>query len=387
MGRRGICAALTAALATLFLLHVAANAAPTASSATFFLNRPADYDSGWKPIAAGDTLQLAHSLGGNPDHYVVRLEQWSATYGVNQCFTGGADLGTRSVPGELPPLLVGAYWYGRTPSYVNVHREAEDVFVVAEMVRLRIWVAPDPDWDSGWVTLPDWDDPGPAADGNLVLNHALGGSVEDYLIDFQLRGDRTHPQLDVHNRFAGGRSALSIYHGGSRVRLGAYWHDLDNAKIEIQRQHEDDDNLGKESDAYAAQARVRIWRAPEAAYDSGWMMISPGQSRDLEHGLGGSTADCVLELDQQAPPEYGDRTNRHVGGDDLSDLRPPGLEANARTGVYWSDLDGQKVTVYRREEDVFALQVRVRAWCPASPVPPTPPGENRLYLPLVYRGR
>ncbi len=83
--------------------------------------RPA-YDSGWQAIGAGDTLELAHGMGGNVDSYVVDL-QFEGTWGRHQRNIGES-----------------AWWFDLTGSSIKVTRASGDAIV--DQVRVRIWLVP-----------------------------------------------------------------------------------------------------------------------------------------------------------------------------------------------------------------------------------------------------
>jgi hypothetical protein len=55
---------------------------------------------------------------------------------------------------------------------------------------------------------------------------------------------------------------------------------------------------------------------------------------------------------------------RHYGG---ADWGAKNTTNNARMGAYWRSLTNSSITVYRRPEDTYAPQIRVRLWRMASP--------------------
>ena len=92
--------------------------------------RPA-YNSGWRAISQDQALPLTHSIGGDPDNYVVDLQFFdTASAGRNQAHYGGleSDSGNR----------YGAYWKELTNSQITVYRHLNDTTV--DSVRVRIWV-------------------------------------------------------------------------------------------------------------------------------------------------------------------------------------------------------------------------------------------------------
>jgi len=96
-----------------------------------FAPDPPDYDSGWVDVAAGAVDTLTHSLGGDPNHYIVRGWQRDTDggIGINHRFVGGFEVGGS---------FFGSNWAGLTDETINVLRRSNDL--VADQVRVRIWV-------------------------------------------------------------------------------------------------------------------------------------------------------------------------------------------------------------------------------------------------------
>jgi hypothetical protein len=95
--------------------------------------RPA-YDSGWRTIAQGATLELTHNIGGDRDNYVVDLQFWDSSIGINSYHYGGDNMewddGTY--------VYTGVYYKSLTSSVIRIYRNDEDSG--ADKVRVRIWV-------------------------------------------------------------------------------------------------------------------------------------------------------------------------------------------------------------------------------------------------------
>jgi len=91
--------------------------------------RPA-YDSDWQAINQSQALTLTHSIGGDPDNYVVDLQFYNSSSGRNQQSYGrdedelGNDRGTE--------------WRSLTNSQITVFRWPNDT--AADSIRVRIWV-------------------------------------------------------------------------------------------------------------------------------------------------------------------------------------------------------------------------------------------------------
>ena len=93
---------------------------------------------------------------------------------------------------------------------------------------------PRPAYDSGWVAV--------AKDSEVTLTHNIGGNVDNYVVDLQLKSDSLFP-LGINN-FAHG---LFINSSGA---MGAAYLDLTTTSIKVHRAPDD---------GYAAKVRIRIW--------------------------------------------------------------------------------------------------------------------------------
>ncbi|HSO27558.1 MAG TPA: hypothetical protein VLS48_05770, partial [Anaerolineales bacterium] len=204
-------------------LSPAAPAAIDAVSGNAFSGGPA-YDSGWVALAPDTAETLEHNLGGNPDDYIVDMQYWaSGVDGINQRYYGGADFGTK-ITVQNPDDRVGAYWRSLNDTSISVYRRPEDVY--AEKVRIRIWVDPFPDYDSGWIALP--------ADGVDTLVHNLGGNPSDYVVDMLYRS----PGSGINQRYFGGAdfgANIDILTASPDDRVGAYWRSLNATAVTVFR--------------------------------------------------------------------------------------------------------------------------------------------------------
>jgi hypothetical protein len=76
-------------------------------------------------------------------------------------------------------------------------------------------------------------------------------------------------------------------------------------------------------------------------------------------------------LDYKVDLQYRNTGNgvnrRYYGGTDFGANAPNGTSENDRVGIYWRSLDLDSITVYRRPEDIYGEQVRVRIWRTALP--------------------
>jgi len=302
------------------------------------------WDSGWTSLVAGaEATTLNHNLGGSSDEYVVYMEQKSAEYGVNQVFYGGGDLGNASFGGTHANHRVGSFFKSLNTTSIKVFRREEDFF--AEQVRIRIFKIPKSTFDSGWVAV---------SYGALTsFNHYIGGNAHDYLVDLQMRNITE----GVNNKFYGGAdqgtSVLPGYYEDDRI--GTWWTGLSDRKIDIFRNYED---------IFAQEVRVRIWNfwsPPSPNFDSGWTSIAQGATQVFNHDL--NTGQSALMVDMQQKGTNGATNHTGYGGMDLGPIKNP----NDRTGAWWFNLTANQVSVFRRNEDEYAAQARIRVWITPKP--------------------
>ena len=306
------------------------------------LPRP-DYDSGWVPLSPGaSATTLHHNLGGDADDYLVHMDYWSSGSGINQRYYGGSDFGAKAFSGTKNNHRTAAYWRSLTNSTIAVFRRDEDEY--AAKVRVRIWRAPRPDYNSGWTALG-------AGAAATSLAHNLRGSVYDYLVDMQYKAADAN---GINQRYYGGADFGASSFGGAHEddRVGAYWRSLNNTSIALFRRGED---------PYAPKVRVRIWRMAPAAYDSGWVTVAQDEAKTLQHNLGLPAKDLLVDM-WYYDTNFNYTNQRHYGGADLGANPGSGYSENDRVGAYWRGLEENSIIVYRRPEDGFADRVRIRIW-------------------------
>jgi hypothetical protein len=301
-----------------------------------FVRRLPDYDSGWQAIDPAEVLTLNHNLGGpDTDDYVVDLMFLNEDGGHHLSY-GGDDIGSDES---------GAFWHSLSTTSVRVNRWEDDLEV--DEVRLRIWVVPEADYDSGWVEI----DPAEA----ITMTHGLGGDADDYLVYMEAKDiPDAGPGMGVNH----------LYYGMNANRLngtpdwyGFYWRALTTGKITVQRAG---------NDWSADLVRVRIWFVPEGDYDSGWVELTKVDYDVLDHGLGGPNNYLYVNLEFTS-----------VGSDYAINQWCYGwvtIPPEYYYGATWHDLSAGSITVSRGSGDMHADQVRVRIWVP-----------HRLRLPLVFR--
>ena len=299
-----------------------------ASAGSSFLHGPPAYDSGWVEVNANSSTAFYHNLGGNTDDYVVDVQFWDIT-------ESGGDVGVhnRGLGADFAEKVEGVYWQDLTDSSLLLVRTLSDPGAGA--VRVRIWVVPDADYDSGWLHL----DPGE----QTTLTHNLGGDTNDYVVDVQFLS--SNPSQGVNQLGLGGDDWSA-----SRTE-GAFWHNLDAMFIRVKRNADDA--------SAADQVRIRIWRQPDADYDSGWQNIT--DVLNLTHALGGPWNDFVVDLQFNDTNGAWGVNQKGLGGDATSGFSPE------EHGVYWTNLTANTVQVRRGADDLAAEQVRLRIWASRRP--------------------
>lgn len=104
----------------------------------------------------------------------------------------------------------------------------------------------------------------------------------------------------------------------------------------------------------------------QAAYDSGWLNISAGESLLLTHGLGGSIDNYVVDLrfnSISTTMESHGYNQLGFGGNQLISPPPAGYAVDDSVGAYWHSLTTSTVKVYRMPQDkTYADRIRLRIW-------------------------
>jgi hypothetical protein len=309
---------------------------------------PCSFDSGWVPIDQDEDIMIEHNLGGSADDYVVYMVYRSADYGHSNSFYGGVDFGATSSGGTLNNQRHGAYWYNLTIGSISVYRRPEDTY--ADFVRVKIWADPSDNWDSGWVNVN--------AGNSSTLSHNLLGNTNDYIVYMEFKDNEVY---GIHQMFYGGGDLGANAADGfnENDRIGAYWYSLDNDSITIYR---------RTQDVYADQIRVRIFLRPSPTYDSGWTTVNQNESKGFMHKIWISVDDYVIDLQYRHPTH---KVNQiFFGGNDIGNTPPIDTIENDRVGAYWTSLNPNSITVYRRSEDIYAPEVRVRIWHNWKPYAP-----------------
>jgi hypothetical protein len=293
------------------------------------------WSSGWVDIATDTARTFTHDLGGNPDDYAVEL--W-----FGDTDPDGIGINTRGAGGlEAGGNFYGAHWQNLTDTTIEVVRRKDDTF--ADVVRVDVWLADLPAWDSGWMDI---------LPGTLErLPHPVGGNVDDYVVGLWFK-DTTPGGIGINTRCYGGLEAGGQFHG-------AAWQNLTDTTIDVWRSGDDEG---------ADQVRVRIFVPEEPDYDSAWMDIATDEVKSLTHSLGGNPNLYLVRGWQKDTME---------GGIGISHVFAGGYEAGGQFfGTNWENLTNTTINFFRRPDDYGADQVRVRIW----------KREFKVYLPLVLKG-
>lgn len=312
-----------------------------------FMDSAPDYDSSWFDITAGATTGLIHNVGGNSDDYIVDMQFKSASFGINQCYYGGCDFGDEEAGGTRENDRVGVYWRGLSNSSIFIHRRPEDDF--APKIRVRIFVRPKATYDSDWTAL--------TADSLNNITHDIGGNPEDYVVDMQFKNvGQGINQIAYGGMDCGENPPAGLVENNM---VGAYWSHLDNSSIKIWR---------FEQDIYAPEVRIRIWNfwTPSApSYDSKWTAVATDGSIAITHNLGKSSDKYMVDMDYKGEDSV--VSQMYLGGNDYGTAGFSGKRVNDRVGAYWYNLSSNNITIYRRAEDNYAADIRVRIWDMPTP--------------------
>ena len=296
-------------------------------------DRSARYDSGWLDPGEGTPLLLDHQLSGDPDAWVVDLQFFSSEVvnlqpiGRNQQAYGG-DITCDS------EAFFGAWWHDLDDAGVSVTRAGpfpEDEMI--DRIRLRIWQAPEPDWDSGWLAVGQGE--------AYSFRHDIGANPDEYVVDLQFEDVGG---VGVHHRgFGSDRYEVGADCSASAT-IGAYWLNLGTEYISVGRGSDD---------TLVDRARIRIWRNTAFDYDSGWL-LDPGL---VAHDL--ATDPDRLVVDLQRDPGDGPDVF-HYGRDWVESLDT--FLGASRPGFTWWMLDSQDVGV-QGEWGLYADHpLRTRIW-------------------------
>ena len=303
-----------------------------------FPNEPPAWDSGWRDPSGW--FVPVHSVGGDSADYVVDVMFKDDGTGHLRGF-GGDHV-------DYPSPHVGAYWWGLNSVSIHVSKAADDEYV--DEARIRIWVVPDSDYDSGWVDMED--------DRTQTLDHNLGGDTDDYLVYAVARHD-SPAGYGVH-RYGYGRDYRPPPDGGGYCDEGFGWRNLTTTSITVSR---------GDCDLYADEIRVRIWLAPPPQYVIGWVTLSTMYGLVYSHSWGGPDHDLFLDFSFHNPGDWGVH-QMYYGWDSCR-----GVDDIVRTyGATWTGFTDGSITLFRGAYDYRAQEGRLRIWT-----------TNLTSMPAVFR--
>lgn len=291
------------------------------------------YDSGWTSVSGGSYEYLTHNLGGNLDDYVVDMEfKDSGWGGINNRFYGTC-LYTHPLSGYM--IFEGAYWSHLDTSQIRLWRYTDDS--LADQIRIRMWIPPTPDFESGWTTIT----PGFVA----TVPHNLGGNPDDYVVYLEFKRSDA---FAIHHMVYGGDWRWDSIESSCK-EYGVFWEELDGTTIKIHR------NI---HDTSVNEFRVRIWKnaVPHHDWKSDWAPYASG-SYTLNHYLGGNAEDYVLDMRFKGYSVFGDHI-RFYG----SMQAKIGEGAYLDQGVYFFDLNNSSMSFSLRENATHFDELIFRIW-------------------------
>ncbi len=303
----------------------AAAAHPNLAAATF-------WSSGWTAINQDQNLIFNHNLNVPPEQLAVEL--W-----FRDTAAGGLDIHRANYGGieiaNPTSIRQGAFWRNLTANTILVRRLPDDELV--DQVNVRVWVAPTPDYDSGWQTI----DP----DAAHFFRHNLNVTATELTVGLWFR----HPLLGIHQYAYGGLT-------DGAEEQGAYWHSLDDDSVAVYR---------RPDDIWVEQVRVVVTQGDTPAYDSlvalgDWQTIAPGTTHTFNHNLN-ENPDLLIVRSECLQDESG-VTSIHqmwAGGDERA--------GGQFHGAYLQRLTANTVQFVRRADDVSCDQARVIIYARAVP--------------------
>ncbi len=296
-------------------------------------SRRPKWDSGWIETPQGFAHQFQHNIGGDPDTFVVDL-QFQCTDG---CWFGttqngyGLNLIYNSESGVVEQH--GAGWFGLTSEGVWVVRAEDDQ--VADRVRVRLWIAPEPDFDLGW-----YDPLGQIGSFPFDIS-TMPGYASDWVVDLQ-GNDSGASDWGTNQIFYGTDNYTTD--GVWYDQVGLAWTGLDNSSITVDRAGNHTTN---------ARFRLRIWHNIAFDYTSTWQAIST--FRTFSHSLDADPDNLVVDMHFKDIDLEGIH-NRYYGGDRSN------TGIGDRQGASWFGLGSNGVSVIRESDDQLVDSVRLRVW-------------------------
>jgi hypothetical protein len=307
-------------------------AAPAASGPTAWAR--------WAIIPPGACQVFTHSLGADPEDYIVEMwfKDLDDGLGLNRRFYGTAEEALN---------FYGATWRHLTTDTIEICRAAQDY--VADNIWVRVSIPPG---GAGTVYSSAWTDI--AQDEVLTFTHGLGITATDLTV----RVVFSSASLGIHHMGYGGRSVASL----PQDLEGATWQHLRENTVQVYR-YPDDHSV--------EQVQVSVVHADPPNYDSlvdlgGWQFIPAGAGYTFTHNLHWDPtmmlvrAECSSTLAGISHRYAGSEHNRITGW----------------TGAHIEYMTPVTVRGVRHGSDNWCPEMRVRIWKRSL----------RVHVPLVLRG-
>jgi hypothetical protein len=314
---------------------------PDAAVAASAASTPTLWSSGWTPITQNEVIVFHHNLGRPPEQLAVDL--WFKDTDPGGLGVHRANYGGLEISGTVSTWL-GAYWRNLTANTIAVHRLPQDQTI--DEVNVKVWVAPPPDYDTGWESVSP-------------------GIPTGF---FYFLGDVTETELAVSMWFS--HTTLGIHqfsYGGltdGEEEQGVHWRGLTDFLVDVYRGPDD---------VYAEQVRLVVNRIVTPDYDSlvalgGWQPITPGVPFTFTHNLNRDPDLLLVRAEcRDAAPGGAGIHQMWAGGDEAGgDFR----------GAHLQNLTANSVQFVRRDNDDSCDEARVIIFKRSTDV----------YLPLVLSG-
>ncbi len=186
-------------------------------------------------------------------------------------------------------------------------------------------------WTSGWQAI------NPGAAGK-TFTHNIGLPPKQLGVELWFRDTDT------------GAGIHRIAYGGLEYQgklYGVYWDQLTTTTIRVYRMPNDN---------AADEILVRVWAMDPPDYESDWEAIAPGNAHYFNHGLRITNTELSVSM-WFSNAQHGAHQFSYGGL----------TTAAGEEGAYWMRLTDEHVVVYRRPDDIYAEQVRVRVTQAPSP--------------------
>lgn len=300
--------------------------APAALVPSAVSSSATEWSSGWVTISQGELRTFTRTLGAlglPPEAYAVELwfQDTDGSRGINRRYYGGVEIN-----GNADPMR-GAHWQNLTTDTIQVFRQPNDD--VADMINVRVWKAPAPDFQSEWTNI--------APGTTITFHYDLPVTANDLTVGLWF----SNAARGIHH-YAYGGLTLDPTPG----TMGAFWHHLTNNTVRVTR---------FPSDTAVPQVRVVVQHGTPPSFDSGWLTIAQDERLAITHDLNWNP-DLLLARGECRAPQLGIH-HLFAGGDHAGTA--PGT---AMRGANLENLTITSVVAYRRGQDEVCGDFRVRIW-------------------------